>query len=864
MKAKIKYILSVIVSLGLVYLVLYINDDKSETISQTARKKFKEGRKEWIEEMHKTSGNIDWRKIKSEIKHQKLENVLTKRRFLSKGNLLKSNNQIVEEIADGYLKGSWIEIGSANVAGRIETAEIDFDGEKVYVVADGGQVWVSPLEGNDWESISDYMKFNDAMTLDLIKFEGIKRIFVGDRSPAKLMYTDDEGISWNKSTGLSDLSSYSKVRRTLFTNEENPVIYAYVWDYSFQTFSHIAKIYRSYDNGETFNLFKTLNKGVETDLLMTLDNRKLLVQNNALYELQDDGRESLIAQINLNAEHKFNRDLTSLKCGYKNDSLYLYLMGKKDKKCFFYRSVDAGRNWEYRGEVPEEPFSDGRSFAVSKTEPDNIYVGGVNCYKSSDGGKNWNKVNDWTDYMKNEEVFLHADIPEVKHFYDENGKEYMTVCTDGGLYISENQLDNVKNITMRSMHNSQYYSIFTHPEKVNYIWAGSQDQGFQVSNIFNDSELKDFRVVVTGDYGHLVSTDNKVIWSVYPGFLLRTRGITSVATNSLKFEYPNTLWMPPIINDPENPDKVYLGGGTATGAHIYEMTYSSGQITEKVLPFDFDENQTGVKISALSYSPFNSDDRYVLNTNGSFFYSYDSGNLWRKANFKGPGSHYFYGAAICPSKSVEDKIYIGGNGYNNPGVFVSYDNGQTFESMDNGLPQTLVFDLDVSDDDRFLFAATEVGPYVYIKEKEQWFDLAGISAPAQEYWTVQYLAEEKRVRFGTYGRGIWDFKISEITSVNIIEPGENYEIKLNNYPNPFNPSTQIRFSLNEQSEVKINIYNTNGELIKNLFTGEKEKGDHQIDWNGGNNNGNEVSSGVYIVRLAANSKITSHKVIKIK
>jgi hypothetical protein len=110
-------------------------------------------------------------------------------------------------------------------------------------------------------------------------------------------------------------------------------------------------------------------------------------------------------------------------------------------------------------------------------------------------------------------------------------------------------------------------------------------------------------------------------------------------------------------------------------------------------------------------------------------------------------------------------VIIGGSGYSNPPVYISHDHGSTFDPLNEGLPNTLVFELVGTPDDTYLFAATEVGPYVYIVEDETWIDLAGISAPDQTYWSVEYIPELNTARFGTYGRGIWDFIIDDETII---------------------------------------------------------------------------------------------------
>jgi flagellar hook assembly protein FlgD len=71
----------------------------------------------------------------------------------------------------------------------------------------------------------------------------------------------------------------------------------------------------------------------------------------------------------------------------------------------------------------------------------------------------------------------------------------------------------------------------------------------------------------------------------------------------------------------------------------------------------------------------------------------------------------------------------------------------------------------------------------------------------------------------------------------------------NNYPNPLNPSTTIRFGLAESVDVNLQIYNVNGQLIKSLESGVCEAGFHEAVWNGDDNNGKNVSSGIYFYKL---------------
>ncbi len=85
-----------------------------------------------------------------------------------------------------------------------------------------------------------------------------------------------------------------------------------------------------------------------------------------------------------------------------------------------------------------------------------------------------------------------------------------------------------------------------------------------------------------------------------------------------------------------------------------------------------------------------------------------------------------------------------------------------------------------------------------------------------------------------------------------------------NYPNPFNPSTTIQFSLKEKSMVNIDVYNIKGQLIKNLTHSLFVSGNHQILWNGQDNNNHKVGSGVYFVKMKTNTYSNIRKIILLK
>lgn len=84
------------------------------------------------------------------------------------------------------------------------------------------------------------------------------------------------------------------------------------------------------------------------------------------------------------------------------------------------------------------------------------------------------------------------------------------------------------------------------------------------------------------------------------------------------------------------------------------------------------------------------------------------------------------------------------------------------------------------------------------------------------------------------------------------------------YPNPFNPSTQIAFKLTAPAQVKLQIFNLNGQVVKTLFNGNLPSGAHQRTWRGTDQQGHAVASGTYIYRLQVDAKIKTGRLFLLK
>ncbi|MDR3609331.1 MAG: FlgD immunoglobulin-like domain containing protein, partial [Ignavibacteriaceae bacterium] len=110
-----------------------------------------------------------------------------------------------------------------------------------------------------------------------------------------------------------------------------------------------------------------------------------------------------------------------------------------------------------------------------------------------------------------------------------------------------------------------------------------------------------------------------------------------------------------------------------------------------------------------------------------------------------------------------------------------------------------------------------------------------------------------------------DLTISTVTGVNDKQVLNPTEFNLSqNYPNPFNPSTSISYNLPKASNVSVKIYDLLGNEVKTLVSANQNAGTHFTVWNGDNNLGNKVVSGIYIYTLRSDAGFASKKMMLLK
>lgn len=686
---------------------------------------YKQQRKAWVRERHRAPPDVDWQALEE-------ENGAAQR---------EKRNVLAGMAAAGVSR--WTERGSENQAGRMHVAVPSPDGAALYAGSALGGVWRGAPDGTGWTPLGDNLD-GGAHWLAVVPgaSPGDPDVIVRGTDGGKVHRSTDGGATWLAPAGLP---STTNVRRLLTSSDGTHTIFLLV-----RRPDGGNELLRSTDRGASFVKVAGLST-YEGDAWMPRDGGSALylLRNGNLWRSDDLG--DTFSQIGSLPVAGQGAELVGSEAGAPR----LWAIQLEAAGWRLYRSDDAGASWVQKAAVDDY----WGSLAASIVDVDLFAWGGVEVHRTADGGDSFAIVNPWWEYYGDVANKLHADIPGLDVVPDGLGGEIWYVSTDGGLYESRDGLASVSNLSLSGLRVSQYYSTLTSSVNSNHVAAGSQDQGYQRAGAPPSSgSALAFDQLISGDYGHLTSGDGShaFVFSVYPGFVLLHRKENDPDLYTTDFP-PGELhsWLPAIHADPYDRRDLFF-----CASRLYKLKKNALLFTwtpQLWSNHDF-QGTPGEHLTALDFSPVDPERAYAATNVGRRFRSLDHGLTWTPAPGSGPGAHYFYGTAVLASALDADTVYVGGSGYGNPAVFRSTDGGQSFQSWGQGLPPTLVYSLAEAPDGT-VFAGTETAAYRRAPGDAAWIDVTDDDAPVTIYWSAELVPALDVIRFGTYGRGIWDYQL---------------------------------------------------------------------------------------------------------
>ena len=221
------------------------------------------------------------------------------------------------------------------------------------------------------------------------------------------------------------------------------------------------------------------------------------------------------------------------------------------------------------------------------------------------------------------------------------------------------------------------------------------------------------------------------------------------------------------------------------------------------------------------------------------------------------------------------EVYWGGNGYMANGNVAQFEVNVT---IDAGFADDMHIDWTIHGDEWGSDPHTIEGEIIIESEGEPitWLSLSETEGELNSGESVQIevIFNTNTIEVGNYSCFIVieDDRNETLIPVSLLYEDTNSpediiqpKLEMNAYPNPFNPTTNIRFSVQQQQFVELNIYNVKGKRVKNLFRGLVDDSEKIVSWNGMDNKRKPVSSGIYFYQLETEKNgILSKKMMLLK
>lgn len=655
--------------------------------------------------------------------------------------LVKKTNK-VQNTNSWQIMGPFTSGGGYSGLGRVNVVRAaPNDTNTIWVGTASGGLWKTTNGGTNWSTNTDNLSIMPTLGINDLVFDindpSVMYIATGDHTGTTysvgVLKSTDAGTSWT-TTGLNYNLNNTRIIYNLETHPtNNQFLYA----------ATSNGIVRSTNGGTNWTTIKTgshrmvrVNKS-DPDILYAV--------NGSTYFRSTNGGTSWTSISSNLPSSNVNR--LAMEVAPSNQST-IYILASSSASNFrgFYKSTDAGITWTEQSTTPNilgyEKNGSGTGgqgwydlcLAVNPSNENNIIIGGINLWSSTDGGVNWTNRSFWYNSPPTPEV--HADQHYIT--YMNGSSSTLLVGNDGGVYRSRNNATSW-NYIGSGIHNTQFYRLGVSDVNPNYTIAGTQDNG---SKLHKNGTWSD---EIGGDGMECLikpGDPNIMYGSIYYGNIQRS---TNAGVNWRKMNDANNdgnyddinetgAWVTPYLVDPNNPDHVYVGmknvwkstnngttftrisSGWSVNLQILEIAPSNSNFiiasSGSNFRFSTDGGATwgtktrpgSLNITSIKFHPQNHNILYAT------FSGYTSGEkVYRSTNFGDTWTNISFNLLNTPANCSEyfispehDRIFVG----TDLGVYYLDNGSSTWNPFNTGLPQVIVRELEIQKSDTILVAAT--------------------------------------------------------------------------------------------------------------------------------------------------------------
>ena len=780
-------------------------------------------------------------------------------------NAIEQSLNIIKN-RQGQGTGDWELEGPINTGGRITDVAISPDNDDIlYVSTATGGIFKTTNRGDNWTPIFDAV-VKPSIGNIAIAPSNSQRIYVGtgeaNGSATDGAYfgdgiyrSDDGGDTWNN----MGLEESNHIGRIIIDPTDSDRVF-------------VAATGKLYGYNEERGIYRSTNGGNDWERVLFITD-----STSAIDVIMNPVNTDIIFAAMWERTRKpWQRDYGGITSA-------------------IHRSIDGGDNWEIlTNGLPAVSPNTGRiSLAISESEPSTIYARYTTneitnvfdgLYKSTDNGDSWTLValgdisgvdSSFGWYFGNirinpldpDEVYvlgqqlvktsnsgsswqtvsgMHVDHHAME--YSKNNNNFILAGNDGGAYISENGGNSWTHFNNLPI--TQFYNIevdFQQPER---LYGGTQDNN-TIRTLTGSND--DWSSIWGGDGFHVNvdPNDNNFVYaeSQFGGLGRSTNGGTSFqgATDGIDFN-DRRNWNTPVVLSPFDSEIVFYGSNKLyTSDKAVFWTAISPDLTDGQHPSGSLSYGT---LTAIAPSYLNLDTVYVGSDDGNVNVTFNGGNTWENIT-NGLPDRYITSIAI--SHNDDQIAYITFSGFSvldyTPHIFKTEDGGQNWSDISSNLPSIPVNDIILFTNS--IFVATDLNVWYSENDGVSW-DIVGNDLPFTIIRDLKLHEPSNMLYAGTFGRSLHSYDLDNLILGTIENSFQETSIKI--YPIP--SKTNITIVHNFDSEGAIYLYDITGKKIKSLFNGnllESQELSFSIE---------DIPAGIYFVKFETNNRSITKKIIK--
>jgi photosystem II stability/assembly factor-like uncharacterized protein len=691
---------------------------------------------------------------------------------------------------------NWIELGPGNIGGRLRAILTHpTDPNTLYVGSIRGGIWKTTNAAASWYPLADYMANLAVATLVMdpttpnIIYAGTGEGYEngGALQGAGIFKTTDAGVTWQQLSATTN-SAFYYVNRLAICPTNHLILIAATGT---SDGNPGGGIWRSTDGGTTWT--QVYNAAPMTDVAFNPSNGGKCIASGSPINTPSSALYSTDAGITWTQATGIGMAPDGrIEIAYASSSPNIVYASMDTNNGSIFVSTDGGASYILRN---SGTYLSGTNYLgsqgwyanciwVDPTNPNTLIVGGLDLYRSTDGGTNLTQISQW--FLS--PASAHADHHAIVSSANYNGTSQTTVYfgNDGGIYSATNALTVVP---------TNGWSFLVHNLGVTEFWggAGNATSGTIVGGAQDNGTVT--YTPATGSQGWVASfggdggfcaadpTDPNYVYGEYT-YLQIHRSTTGGAVNSSTYIFSGGLgdaglanpdptdpdapgdssanFIAPFVLDPNNPNTLLAGGSNLWRSVNVKVAIATNVAWSNI--------KTGIAsgafISAIAVAPGNSGVIWVGHNDGSI-YSTANGTAgsptWTQKNLGTPNLPGRYCNCLTIDSANSNIVYATFGGFSAGNVWRTTDGGTTWSNLTGNLPAVPVRALAIAPfNHNYLYIGTEIGIFGSADYGVTWSP--NNEGPAS-VTTAQLFWMRNNLTAVTGGRGIWQIALGPPTVV---------------------------------------------------------------------------------------------------